>query len=314
MQSRPRSVTALPSLRVLIAAAGLLAAGAAGPAQAQYAFDDEILPPRVVAWRLGDRGFTGIGRPRFDGRNYVVEAFDPRGERVRLIVAAEDGAILGRQRLDGPVAVARPVRPAPGYGWTEEEAPRFEPRMAGRTVPPGSIPAPEERGAYGARPLPSVPRAAETLPRETLPRETSPRETPRREPVREAARGSLPTDPAGNPLGLNPDAAGRQTAPRRAARPTPPGEKPAAPRLSDVKPPEKAARVTPEAPEAGLPPASRPEAPKAQEAPARAADLKPAEKPAWQTPPEGKRNVRVIGGATIVPGATEKDGGTPSAQ
>lgn len=334
MQTSPRSGTGRRSTRRRLgaglraaAAACALLAGSALSAQAQYVFEDEILPPRAVAWRLSDRGFTGIGRPRFDGRAYVVEAFDPRGDRVRLVVAPDSGAIVGRQRLDAPVALGRPV---PGYGWTEEDyGPARRPSRAQEAeglVPPGRIPMPEERGAYPARPLPPVtPRAHEPA---------------RREAAREATREASVADPGGNPLGLNPDTATRQAAPRRTARTAVPGEKAASPRLSDVKPPEKpAARLTPEAPRPAAPAASKPEAPATESAkvdpkadaprgpsmPAaqtpKAADAKPADKPAdkpaeksadagWKDPPEGKRTVRVIGGATIVPGTTEKDGAT----
>ncbi|AWN38621.1 PepSY domain-containing protein [Methylobacterium radiodurans] len=329
MQTSPRSGTDRRSTRRrlraglrLVSAACALLAGSAFSAQAQYVFEDEILPPRAVVWRLSDRGFTGIARPRFDGRAYVVEAFDPRGDRVRLVVAPDSGAIVGRQRLEPPLIVGRLARPMPGYGWTEEDygAARRPSRgeETGGLVPPGRIPMPDERGAYAARPLPSVPPRAHEPSR------------------RDAAREASVADPAGNPLGLNPDAAGRQTAPRRSARPAPPGEKAASPRLSDVKPPEKpTARLSPEVPrpaEAPKPEAPRTEtakvdpavdpkadAPKGPAMPAaqtpapRTADLKPADKPAdpgWKDPPEAKRNVRVIGGATIVPGTTDKDGAT----
>ncbi|MFD0937216.1 hypothetical protein ACFQ12_18805, partial [Methylobacterium trifolii] len=84
---RARNLVALGAWSLLLALGG--------GAQAQSLFDDDILPPRVVAWRLAERGFSEIGRPRFDGRAYVVEALGPNGARVRLFVDAEDGAILG---------------------------------------------------------------------------------------------------------------------------------------------------------------------------------------------------------------------------
>ncbi|TXM87811.1 hypothetical protein FV219_25420 [Methylobacterium sp. WL122] len=47
----------------------------------------------------------------------------------------------------------------------------------------------------------------------------------------------------------------------------------------------------------------------------KAAEAKPpaakAAEQTWQNPPETKRNVRVIGGATLVPGAPDKDAQTP---
>lgn len=86
---------------------------------AAQGFDDRDMPmpPRVVVWRLNDRGFTAVSRPLFDGRAYVVEADDPYGERVRVFVDAHDGAILRRQRLAfaAPPPPMRAARPAPGY-------------------------------------------------------------------------------------------------------------------------------------------------------------------------------------------------------
>lgn len=114
-----------------------------GTAQAQYGYEPELLmPPRAVVWRLNERGFTEVTRPRFDGRAYVVEASNPYGERVRLFVDGLDGRILGRQRLDAspPMPPARVVRRTPGYGWTEEdESPVVRSaRPSGSSRPPTS--------------------------------------------------------------------------------------------------------------------------------------------------------------------------------
>ncbi|WP_336486091.1 hypothetical protein [Methylobacterium nigriterrae] len=346
-------------------AAGALCLGLSGAASAQYVYDDEILPPRAVAWRLSERGFSGMSRPRFDGRDYVVEAFGPNGARLRLFVDARDGAIVGRQRLDPePYGPARVARPMPGYGWTEEDAdPRRPVRQAERLVPPADIPMP---GGRAVSPRPEL--------------------YGRAEPARPGL-AARPAEP--NPLGLNPDAKGRAEAPRRVTRLAPPraGEpKPAATRtapgapapklkpaetadhadahardgakadktgtdasgreaarpeakpgapVAAAEPPKPAASPTPasvqppadrpqeartqeaKAPEAKAPEAKAPEAkPQDAKAPdtaetrtaANAAEAKPPAQ-AWKDPPaEGKRNVRVIGGATIVPGGTEKEG------
>ena len=320
--------------RLSLAACALLI-GVAGAAQAQYAFDDTIMPPRAVAWRLSERGFTGIARPRFDGRAYVVEAFDPGGARVRLFVDAQDGAILGRRRMDdGPVAIARP---APGYGWTEEETmPRRPMRQAERLLPPGDIPMPESRGVPLRRPWPD----ADFVRREGAP----------------DANGRRLADP--NPNGINPDRRGPTESPRRLARTGNPARVPDAKVLdgkgSDGKGSDgKAqARTVPDGPklrpvEAAKPdptpamPVATMEQPKAAaptitttpaavQPPADGTVAKPLEirtpdtkategqapdakspKQAWQNPPETKRNVRVIGGATLVPGGPDKDAPTP---
>lgn len=267
----------------------LLATLVALPAQAQYFYEPEaILPPRAVVWRLNDRGFTEITRPRFDGRAYVVEASGPYGDRLRLFVDARDGAILGRERLGQPVA--RIVRPAPGYGWTDEdEGPRRPIREAERIVPPADIP--------------SMPG------------------TPARRPNLDPSPVTRSEAPDRNPLGMNPDARGRPDtpgraeAPRKVVRLTPP--KAAAPRPSNESP-----KLSDAPPAAAAKPATAPasatlEAPKASPAPAApnptpaAVQPPPPEKTAakdWKDPPaDQKRSVRVIGGATIVPGTTAKD-------
>ena len=319
-------------------AAGILLL-TAGAAQAQFLYEDEILSPRAVAWRLADRGFSGLSRPRFDGQDYVVEAIAPNGARVRLFVDARAGDIVGRQRLD-PAPAPRLARPAPGYGWTEADA---------RLVPPADIPQP------GGRILP---------PRPDLYGRTEAEPAPRRQ-----------TQDA-NPLGVNPDARARPEPQRRTAQLSPTAPAAGTPGAPTVKPgePRSAVRTAPEAPQPSLkaadparetvkdtakdapkaeerakpetreaavePPKAAPPAAqtpaavqpppkeaaeKAQEikavepkaapqgkaaedaAPEKSPEAKAAEaerKPGtsgWQDPPpEGKRNVRVIGGATVV--------------
>ena len=276
----------LRALRAALLAGGLILV-AGGTARAQFVFDDAVLPPRVVAWRLAERGFTGLSRPRFDGRVYVVEAVGPSGMPVRLFVDPVVGAIVGRQRLAGVETYARLERPSvrsverplAGYGWTEED------------IGPGRA----------VRPLPA---------------EEAPLGRAARRPGAEAVR-PLNT----NPHGVNPDSAARPDAPRKVAR-TSPATQPE---------PKPSQRTTPEAPapkvapEAAKPEMAKPEAKRSATtgdgaAPADAA-AKPASmpegaraevaKPAaqdWKEPPADKRPVRVIGGATVVPGTAEKEG------
>lgn len=322
---RPR-----PFRTVLAACAALLAVG--GSARAQYAFDDEIMPPRAVAWRLADRGFTGIGRPRFDGRAYVVEAFGPDGARLRLFVDASDGAILGRQRLDGPpMALARPM---PGYGWTEEDdLPRRPIRQAERLFPPADIPMPgrlvplrrpldpetgpvRPDGSIGSRgraaigpDLPSL--SAQGLnPQGLNPQGLGPAARSRAEPPRKVARIGTPAkvpDTKGSDAGTPDLKAQTRTVPdapklrpvdaaKLAAKPV---DRPEAP-VAAVEPPKPAP----------LPAAVQPPSDGAAVSPPEAATPKSAEQ-AWKNPPEAKRNVRVIGGATVVPGTAEKEPAAP---
>lgn len=271
-----------------------LSALGTGAAQAQYGYEpDLLLPPRAVVWRLNDRGFTEVTRPRFDGRAYIVEATGPYGDRVRLFVDARDGAVLDRQRLGvpmQPVPVARPA--APGYGWTEaDEQPRRPMREAERLVPPARIPTGD---GMGRQPRFDV----EARP--------------------EAGTRTEPFDR--NPSGLNPDArtgdARRPTdapSPRKVTRLAPPA-KPAAPRFAPEAPSPAATDAASDA-RTTTPPVAAIEQPKAEpptpaaNQPRRDAAQAPSTKAAqtWSDPPSDRKAVRVIGGATVVPGATDKD-------
>ncbi len=278
-----RSVTATRALSVILLSAGAALCCTVPTAAQNFGatfFDDDILPPRVIAWRLADRGFTNVSRPRFDGRVYVVDAVGPAGLPVRLILDPASGAIIDRQRPVGAETYARlerpPVRSMPGYGWTEDDVAGARP--APQPLPPESIP-----GARSSRPLP-----------------------------REAAR---PADP--NPLGLNPDGNRRAEPPRKVAR-TAPAAQPEKPSLSRVSPLAPTPKAAPEAarPESPPPPAAARTEPAPEAAPPAKETAAPAEKPVaqaaskpeWRDPPEGKRPVRVIGGATIVPGTGDKAG------
>ncbi|WP_027172200.1 hypothetical protein [Methylobacterium sp. 10] len=274
-----------------------LSALGTGAAQAQYGYEpDLVLPPRAVVWRLNDRGFTEVTRPRFDGRAYIVEATGPYGDRVRLFVDARDGAVLDRQRLGAPLppAPVRVARPVPGYGWTEEDEQIRRPmREAERPVPPGRIPNGDGIGRQPRFDVAARPDA-----------------TTRVEPSDR------------NPLGLNPDArTGEARRPvesppaRKVTRLSPPA-KPAAPRLAPDAPSPSTANA-PSEPRTNEPAVAAVEQPKvepptpAANQPRRDAGPAPQSSPgkaqAWSDPPADKKTVRVIGGATVVPGATDKD-------
>lgn len=283
MPGRARRAAAQALCAVLLSGGAML--GLCRGASAQFAFEEEILPPRVVAWRLAERGFSGLGRPRFDGRVYVVDAVSPTGVPVRLFVDPAAGAIVGRQRIGAPETYARLERPGPGFGWTEEDA---APRRILRPATPDSIPGPALR--------------------------------PQRRVSPEALR------PDANPDGLNPASRARPDAPRKVARAAQPSRQP------ELKP---ALRNVPEAPAPKIAPAeaatadpaaeAKPntksaaidKAPTANSAPADPPPAKPAtggiaqaaKPPAadWKDPPPDRKPVRIIGGATIVPGPSEKE-------
>ena len=283
---------------------------AASPVRAQY-FDpfDEVISPRAIVWRLNDRGFTEIGRPRFDGRAYVVDAESPNGGRVRLVVDARDGAVIGRVRLGPPLPPARVDRFGNAYGWTEEDV-GLRRQEAERLIPPANIPS----TAVPARRPPLRGMEADR-------------------PVSDRVETARRTDPVdANASGLNPDAVRRNPEPARKVVRLAPQAKP-----SDVKSRERgseAARTVPEAPvptlrpaEAQAPaikpeqPVTATEPPKAAPTPAAVqppsretaaapADVKPPTQ-SWTDPPaENKRTVRVIDGATVVPGTSGSAAGT----
>lgn len=282
--ARRQTLTTRALCAALLSGGALL--GLCRGASAQFVFEEEVVPPRVVAWRLADQGFTGLSRPRFNGRVYVVEATSPAGMPMRLFVDPASGGIIGRQRLGAPDTYARLERPAPGFGWTEEDA---GPRRVLRPVPNEDAPALRLD----------------------------------RRPATTAAR------PEGNPDGVNPEAVGRSAAPRRVARTAPtrsPEPRPThrtspdapAPRIapaeaaktepkSDPAPETKSAAIE-KVPSASPPP--RPDEAAKPAAPAVAEAAKPAAKE-WKDPPLDRKPVRVIGGATIVPGPSEKE---PAAQ
>jgi hypothetical protein len=283
LAARARRATTRAFCAVLVSGSAMLAL--CQDASAQFAFEDEILPPRVIAWRLADRGFSDVSRPRFDGRVYVVDAVSPTGAPMRLFVDPAAGAIVGRQRLGAPESYARLERPAPGFGWTDEDT---GPRRLLRPATPDDVPSPALRPLRRANP--------------------------------EALR------PDANPDGINPDGRARSEAPRRVARAVQPG------RLPEAKP---ALRTTPEAPAPKISPAeaakadpadaAKPDtksaaiekAPEVSPAPVNAAPAKPAAgavaeaaKPSaqdWKDPPPDKKPVRIIGGATVVPGPSGKE-------
>lgn len=245
MTSRVAARLHSPMIRTLRAGfmSVLALVGASAGARAQFAFEDEVLPPRVVAWRLADRGFSGLSRPRFDGRVYVVDAVGPAGAPVRLFVDPMTGAIVGRRPIGAPETVARLERPAPGFGWTEDEV---VPRRAMRPVP-------SEDG-----PVARTPRrpAGEALRPDANPEGVNPDNVGRTAPPKRVARGALARTPELKPPPRTsprrrPPSSRRPMRPRRIRMP---GRRPRPrrrrsrrrpPRLPLRRPPRRRSRPTP---------------------------------------------------------------------
>ena len=322
-------------------AAALLTVGAAGPAAAQWfdgpprpymynrpppiVRDARPLPPYAIVERLEEQGYENVGRPRFDGSVYEIEATGLSGARVRIVVDAFRGNVVERY------AVSRAPR-RPDFGprdWAEEDRGWF-----GNNVRPPEEMAPRR---YSNRPGPDddlqdfLDRPARPLERRPeldaridvapLPErriETRPEQPPRsadqpgeRQAARpDAAARPETAPPAAKVDGLNPDAGKSPDAAKpaplrnneRASRPEPNRQHEAArtePNRSKpgkpTPPQEGSAAVSPPAPAPAVTPPAAPPA----EKPAVTAE-KPAEKPATpaEAGPRPDRPVRVIQGVT----------------
>lgn len=165
--------------RVLALALSLGVLGAA-PARSQwFGFNDGPLPPGAIVRALMQQGFADIGRPRFNGRVYVVDGVNARGTPVRLVIDAFDGGVISRTRLDGPLLPPREIVPPRGRpGDRFEEAEVF--------APPRSIPRPDRYDPREAEPR----RAGR--PEFYDPREVEPRRAERSEPRQNRAGRAEP--------------------------------------------------------------------------------------------------------------------------
>lgn len=75
----------------LVFATGLLAAPAA---QAQMFYGPPVLPERAIVGALHSEGFRRLSPPVLNRDVYVLDALDPYGDPVRIIVSAYDGRIV----------------------------------------------------------------------------------------------------------------------------------------------------------------------------------------------------------------------------
>jgi hypothetical protein len=215
--------------------------------------DARPLPPNLIVERLEDRGFEEVGRPRYNGSTYEVDATSPRGRRIRIVFDAFEGNEVGRY------AIGRmPEEGSPGYageprGWfgnnlrppeearprrfsnrpTDEEDdgpetfdrlsrpadPRLAPAPRVEVGPPvAGLPAPAPgRGTEPAAPAPAQ------APARTASR---PRDVPAPSSERAPARSDVTSPDLGKVEGVNPGAAGAAAKPavrapgnERASRP-----------------------------------------------------------------------------------------------
>lgn len=231
-------------------------------------FGEARMPPRAVVASLQRRGFNPMGRPRSAGSTYVVDARNPRGDRVRLVVDAYDGQIIDRARVAEVIVPPRDVGPDPLI---------VDPAPLGPMPPEMGEDRPEPRGAKKAARLePRLQKAPKPLP-STRPADAAPAspaevpaapvptvKTPDPEPV-EAARSApldnVPGSPGEQP---KPGSAKPEPAPVATAavtagqgtdepRPAAPDPVPAAPAPAWVEPPAPTPPASAESGSGGAP-------------------------------------------------------------
>lgn len=228
-------------LRPVLAAAALgLAAASATPAAAQWwerPYDDgprepylynrpppvfrgyeRPLPPFAIVERLEHQGYEAVGRPRFNGSVYEIDATAPRGNRVRIVVDAFRGTVVERYAL-GRAGDGFPGQPRSWFG--NNVRPPVEPqerRYSARPLEEDDDTF--DRLSRGLDPEPAAPRSriqAAPLPAAPGPsgRGAAEQKHPApsaRMPAKEASRSepdlkAEPAAPAGKVEGVNPDAA-----------------------------------------------------------------------------------------------------------
>jgi len=178
----------LPRLFRLTLAAGLGVALLSGAAQAQRFEDETIviiepgagdrLRPGEILSLLDENGYSEISRLRLRGNAWRLIATDPRGRRVRLVIDAYDGRILGRSGIAG----TERRRPRRGEEWGSEvsidgeivnRGPRQEeaetrPRRRPRSEEP-RVGSEDEVAAVETNPRPRRPRQDDQPAVETAP-------------------------------------------------------------------------------------------------------------------------------------------------
>lgn len=190
--------------------------------------DARRVSPASIVDRLEDQGYEDVGRPRFTGTLYLVEATAPGGMRVRVAIDAVRGMILNRTALGYR-----------GGGRNEEDDDDRDSfpqrRYGGRPAQPDSdeMPAAPLRGRldspggeYRERREASRPPPERELPAPAEPRlapspEAVTRDFESRESLRSAPRSGAAASP-GRPYGVNPDAIPKRKPNQQARRSTSP--------------------------------------------------------------------------------------------
>lgn len=194
----------------LLGALALVALAAApAPAAAQIFFEFGVwrLDPVDVIDELRDQGFRQVGPLIPRGRVYLVDATEPTGERVRLVVSAGSGDILQTIVLSQPRFIdvppehrrplrrARPVEPREESGRPQRQA----------VVPPERPPVrPQPRPSPTLRPPAEERPQSETKPEREAPKpRTATRPEPQK-PVKRETPAATPPAPVPPPAAAAP--------------------------------------------------------------------------------------------------------------
>lgn len=202
---------------ISIAAGGLVFAMLGTPALAQYYYGPPVLPHRAIVEVLRDEGFRRISAPVLNRDVYFLDAVDPDGEPVRLIVDAFSGDIIkAHLRQRAAIHSSRP-------GWDEWDELLPVPRSAQPPRKQATAPTPPPRDPA------STPPAV-------------------RQPAARPLTTKKPTEPPKPPVAVVPQ--GSKAAPRVIPiTPTEPAVPPVSP-LDDI--PARTAPATPFVPPAPL--------------------------------------------------------------
>ena len=295
-----------PKSRVLagcVLAAGLLLP-LATPATAQgFYYAQPMIPPHSIAGMLRQQGFSRLSRPILNRDVYFLDAIDPYGRPMRIIVSAFNGQIVAAHPQRGRGGVV--IDPDDEDDWSphrrdwarrDPDAWPADPRLpdtpdaAPQPVPKRTPAPPRDSGALP--PLPAPAPADKSLPRPTprnptvvkrsptaLPKDGSSIDTP----GQIAPTPGMGTRDKPRVIELAPKPA--EPSPPTAAAPQPRLEAPATPPVSPAPPAEPAAPAA--APPPAAPQAAAP-APPAQASPP--APLAPP--PAVQKAPDTGQSVK----------------------
>ena len=197
----------------MIALGGLFASAMlASPAVAQLFFSRRLPPGQIISI-VQSRGYTYPTYPYYRGDIYVVDANEPRGNRIRLVIDPNSGEIVERLLIR-----QQRIVPGPGFDDTyvrsgvprivnpSEEAINGQPQV--RRAPKRTARRPVERTPETTAPIETPATAA---PAEPAPQARAPKEPEQAEPISRPTR-SAPTAAPAAPVAAAPQPAAAPSA------------------------------------------------------------------------------------------------------